>query len=198
MDFSDVFEQAPVPILIVLQGRIAHCNQAAIEVLRFLGFEVSKERLGELDSLMAVILEEREEAERNIELILGSGQVIRNIPRTLRDVSGNRVAALVSAGPCTWEGQAAVAVSFVLLGLGPAIASPDRGELPDRRAGLLQGLTPQEARVARLLAEGHDTAGLRRLLGIQTSTLRGYIKSIYRKLEVHSRSDLVRRVLGHR
>ena len=200
MEFREVFEQAPVPILIVQGGRIVHCNAAAFGMLGFLGYEVSEERLGDLDALIAVAPEEREEARGNMERILATGQTFRNIPRTLVDSEGNRIAALVSAGPCAWEGQPGQEVSFVVLGLRPAQEAGGRAreELPDARAGLLEALTPQEGRVALLLAEGHGTAEIGRLLGIQVSTLRGYIKSIYLKLEVHSRSELVRRVLGHR
>lgn len=200
MDFREVFEQAPVPILIVQGGRIVHCNAAAYGVFRFLGYEASDERIVDIDTLMVVAPEEREEVRRNMERILGAGQTFRNIPRTLVDSEGNRIATLVSAGPCAWEGQPGQEVSFIILGLGPAseYGGRARAGLPDARAGLFKALTPQEGRVALLLAEGHDTAEIGRRLGIQVSTLRGYIKSIYLKLEVHSRSELVRRVLGHR
>lgn len=202
MDFKEVFEQAPVPILILQDDRIAHCNAAAYGVYRFLGHEVTEAHLGTLDPLLLIVPEERDEARRNLALILQSGQTLRNIPRTLADVSGHRVAALCSAGPCRWEGQAALAVSFVLLGLRPRLGelagAPGQEPLPDDRASLLQVLTPRETRVALLLVEGHTLREIGRQLGVQVSTLRGYVKSIYVKLGVHSRAELVRRVLGHR
>jgi len=56
-------------------------------------------------------------------------------------------------------------------------------------------LTPQELRLLGCLADGHtyETAGLE--LGISVNTVRNYIRSIYEKLHVHSKSAAVAKAL---
>ena len=52
-------------------------------------------------------------------------------------------------------------------------------------------LTPQEVRVLKLLADGHNyqTAGAE--LGITVNTIRFYVRSCYGKLQAHSKSEAV-------
>jgi DNA-binding NarL/FixJ family response regulator len=52
-------------------------------------------------------------------------------------------------------------------------------------------LTPRELDVLRLLAEGYDAARIARQLGISDNTCRGYLKSLYGKLGVHSQLEAV-------
>jgi DNA-binding NarL/FixJ family response regulator len=61
-----------------------------------------------------------------------------------------------------------------------------------------QALTPQEQRLLRILAEGatYREAGDR--LGITANTVRNYIRSIYDKLQVHSKSEAVVKALRGR
>ena len=61
-----------------------------------------------------------------------------------------------------------------------------------------QALTPQEQRLLRILAEGatYREAGDR--LGITANTVRNYIRSIYDKLQVHSKSEAVVKALRNR
>jgi DNA-binding CsgD family transcriptional regulator len=47
-------------------------------------------------------------------------------------------------------------------------------------------LTPREAQLLRLLAEGHSYAGASERLGVSPHTVASHIKNIYRKLGVHS------------
>lgn len=200
MDFEELFEQAPVPIVILQEGRLVHANAAAHGMYRRFGHPLTGARLSALDADILVAPEERAEASRNLRLVLESGQTLRNIPRTLVDASGHRTAALVSIGPCSWRGRPGVLLSCVLLGLGPATggAPPDEERLVDDRVDLLRELTPREAEVVLLLAEGAESGEIAARLGIRPSTLRGYVKSIYRKLGVHSKSELVRRVHGQK
>ena len=59
-------------------------------------------------------------------------------------------------------------------------------------------LTEQETRLLTLLAEGYSyqAAGLQ--LNISINTVRNYIRSIYEKLHVHSKSEAVSKALRHR
>jgi DNA-binding NarL/FixJ family response regulator len=47
-------------------------------------------------------------------------------------------------------------------------------------------LTPREAQLLRLLAQGHTYAGVGEQLGVSPHTVGSHIRNIYRKLEVHS------------
>jgi DNA-binding NarL/FixJ family response regulator len=55
----------------------------------------------------------------------------------------------------------------------------------------LDQLTPRELDVLRLLAGGCDAAKIARRLGISDNTCRGYLKSLFAKLGVHSQLEAV-------
>lgn len=64
--------------------------------------------------------------------------------------------------------------------------------------GASHGLTPHEIRLLKLLAEGHSykTAGAE--FDVSINTIRSYIRNIYDKLQVHSKSEAVARALRGR
>lgn len=205
MDYQHILDNAPLPILILQDDRIVFCNTAGIEVFRYWGYVVDASTIGDFDIWQVIAPDERARGQRDLENLLNGGGPIHNAPWTLHDVDGNRVSTLISAAPITWEGRPAVELSYVILGL--YTAQRDSSENPaaplrrrtfrDARHDTLRLLTRQEGRVALLVAEGHTTAEIAAQLRITESTLRGYIKSIYRKLGVHSRSDLIRLLVGH-
>ncbi len=57
------------------------------------------------------------------------------------------------------------------------------------------GLTPQETRLLALLAEGHSYEAAAGRLVVSVNTVRNYIRSIYEKLHVHSKSEAVSKAL---
>lgn len=59
-------------------------------------------------------------------------------------------------------------------------------------------LTPQELRLLKLLVEGYSYQGAAERLNISVNTVRDYIRSIYDKLHVHSRSEAVAKALRSR
>ena len=59
-------------------------------------------------------------------------------------------------------------------------------------------LTPQEMRLLRLLVEGQTYQGAADALKISVHTARNYIRSIYDKLHVHSKSEAVGKALRSR
>jgi len=61
-----------------------------------------------------------------------------------------------------------------------------------------QHLTPQEIALLGLLAEGHSYKACGTQLNITVNTIRNYIRSIYDKLHVHSRSEAVTKALRGR
>ena len=59
-------------------------------------------------------------------------------------------------------------------------------------------LTPQELRLLKLLVEGYSYQGSADRLNISVNTVRDYIRTIYDKLHVHSRSQAVAKALRSR
>ncbi len=58
-----------------------------------------------------------------------------------------------------------------------------------------QGLTPHELRLLKLLSEGRSYQALAEHFGVSINTVRNYIRSIYDKLHVHSKSEAVSKAL---
>ena len=56
-------------------------------------------------------------------------------------------------------------------------------------------LTPQEIRLLKLLSEGHSYQSAGELMHISINTIRNYVRSIYEKLHVHSKSEAVSKAL---
>jgi DNA-binding CsgD family transcriptional regulator len=58
---------------------------------------------------------------------------------------------------------------------------------------LVQGfcLSPREAEISILILAGHSEREIAELLAISTHTVHSHLERMYRKLNVHARSDLV-------
>jgi DNA-binding NarL/FixJ family response regulator len=56
-------------------------------------------------------------------------------------------------------------------------------------------LTPQETRLLRLLSEGHSYESAGANLNVSVNTVRNYVRSVYDKLHVHSKSEAVSKAL---
>ncbi len=66
------------------------------------------------------------------------------------------------------------------------------GETARRRdASTLDELTPQEAQIARLLADGKTTRDAAAAVFISPKTVEYHLRHIYNKLGIHSRDELV-------
>lgn len=61
-----------------------------------------------------------------------------------------------------------------------------------------QALTPHETRIVRMLAEGDSYHEVGERLGITVNTVRNYIRRIYEKLQVHTKSQAVSKALRGR
>jgi DNA-binding NarL/FixJ family response regulator len=59
-------------------------------------------------------------------------------------------------------------------------------------------LTPHEARILRLLAEGHNYKTAATKLGVSPSTINFHLQNIYQKLQVHSKTEAVAKALRNR
>lgn len=92
--------------------------------------------------------------------------------------------ALQKAARDLWDGTRPAAVLF--------ITDPERQPVVPAVALRQQyGLTAQEARVAVGLSEGRTLAETAAQLGIAKATAETYLKHIMRKLDVHSRAELI-------
>lgn len=60
---------------------------------------------------------------------------------------------------------------------------------PDQRGGDSHGLTPREAEVLRHIGRGLRVTDVADTLGLTEHTVAGYVKSIYRKLNISSRAQ---------
>jgi PAS domain S-box-containing protein len=68
-----------------------------------------------------------------------------------------------------------------------SVATPEQRTLARRAAGL----TPREHEVLELLADGRDAVEIARRLDLSLHSVRGHIKSLLRKLRVHSQLQAV-------
>ncbi len=59
-------------------------------------------------------------------------------------------------------------------------------------------LTPHELRLLKLLVEGHGYKSAAKELSVSVNTIAFHVKSIYEKLQVHSKSEAVAKALQHR
>lgn len=206
MDYKDVLSNAPLPILILQDGRFVYCNKAGFDLFRYSGYDFALGQLAGLDPAMFIVDEERQESRAQIRAVFTDGEPLRNVPRTAVDASGHRVEVLLSATRIEWEGRPAVELSYTMLGL-YSIQHPEPRPHPaaqgavssrDARKRTLEPLTPRERAVAMLIAQGKTTADIIGIMTIKESTLRSYVKAIYRKTGTHSRTELTRVIMGHR
>jgi DNA-binding CsgD family transcriptional regulator/tetratricopeptide (TPR) repeat protein len=63
-----------------------------------------------------------------------------------------------------------------------------------RQPAAREQLTPQELQIARLVAEGKTNRDVAATLFVTPKTVEFHLTRVYRKLEIHSRSELVRRM----
>jgi DNA-binding NarL/FixJ family response regulator len=61
--------------------------------------------------------------------------------------------------------------------------------------GTSEALTPQELRLLQLLADGHSYQTAAERLAISVNTVRSYVRNVYDKLHVHSKSEAVSKAL---
>jgi DNA-binding NarL/FixJ family response regulator len=59
-------------------------------------------------------------------------------------------------------------------------------------------LTPHEVRILKLLVEGHNYKTASAEIGVSINTIRFHMRSIYEKLQVHSKSEAVSKALRSR
>jgi len=94
----------------------------------------------------------------------------------------------------TLEQQAIFRELYAAPGDSPSpVRSPEETSVPSAVSELL---SPREVEVALALVRAGDADGVARALGMSPHTVRTHLKSMFRKLEVHSQSALVSRLYG--
>jgi DNA-binding CsgD family transcriptional regulator len=72
------------------------------------------------------------------------------------------------------------------------LTQPGPATSPDSEASPL--LTPRQARILQLVADGQSDRGIARILGISTRTVQAHLQHTYRVLDVTSRTEAVARL----
>ena len=73
-----------------------------------------------------------------------------------------------------------------------------RSPSPHAAPAAEERLTPQELRLLELLAEGYSYQGAAARMNISVNTVRNYVRSVYEKLQVSTRSEAVSKALRGR
>jgi DNA-binding CsgD family transcriptional regulator len=158
-------------------GRVLHTNVALQEIL---AGDVEAERLR-----WALEVARRGVAELFMERAAEESADIRHASTEVRtEAARYRVRGHLLEQP---SGDPAIVVSVQRLT--PEAPTPE--ELRAR-----WGLSPQESRVALLLARGLSNAAIAGELGLKPTTTRHYTETVYLKLQVRSRAEAARRVMA--
>ncbi len=84
----------------------------------------------------------------------------------------------------------------------PQVATSERADIPDllrsvQALARQSGLTPREAEVFELLAQGRNGVNIQQRLGVSYNTVKTHVAHIYAKLGVHTHQELIDLVMGH-
>lgn len=185
-------------VLADLQGRVVWLNRTAERVLGVTAAECSGRTLGRVlrDPQLAEFW--RESVRRNGSCM---GDVSVRWPRPV-DLKLNATRCVARDGReigrallfCDITSERIVQVKLNRELATRLLDLSGESELP---AAVTQ-LTPQELRILRLVGRGLSTEAVGERLSVALSTVRTHVKSIYRKLGLHSRAALVSFALRHR
>ena len=104
---------------------------------------------------------------------------------------------LAAGGVAGVPGSAPDSVSVPAPG-GASVPAPDPLSAPMARLAEMYGLTAREVESATCVARGYSLEKTASVLGISINTVRTHMRSVYGKLEVHSRQELIDLVEGLR
>ncbi len=111
-----------------------------------------------------------------------SSEIARKVVQSFRSFTSASAhltaASAVSAGNATSTGTTAVIT---------ATAAPKAG---------LETLSPRQEEILRLLAQGHSVKEIADHTGLTVETVRSYLKLVYQKLHVRSRTEALLKYLG--
>jgi DNA-binding NarL/FixJ family response regulator len=115
--------------------------------------------------------------------LLCEGEILRRHRRPAAARSSLRRALHLfeGLGAIPWAERASVELA----------ATGDRDSARQQPAAI-DGLTPQQLRIARLIADGHNNVEAAEALFLSRKTVEAHLTQVYRKLGVHSRTQLMR------
>lgn len=182
-------------VLMTPAGDVMHTNEAARELLQSTRLvEVQDGRLKLPAAQLQSLLQQCAETER----ALKAGEAAEGVPaqgqfRSLRVTRGSEAvyAFFTLLAPQDVMGSFGLRPVVMLLFYHPASA-------PAIDASLLYavfGLTPAEARIATLLAEGLSLKQIAEVQGTQHDTVRKQLRSIYQKTATNRQPELIRLLL---
>ncbi len=159
------------------------------------GVECVRRVRGAFPELLVVVLTVFEDRETIVDAICAGadGYLLKQVP-TPRLLEQLR--AVVAGGAPLSAGVARTVLELVRDG-----RSDTRKGAPGTRpmnARVDVGLTPRELEVLRCLVQGKSYKGVARALDVSIDTVRSHIRSVYRKLQVHSVAEAVARALRDR
>ncbi|NLD01156.1 MAG: hypothetical protein GX673_10340 [Gammaproteobacteria bacterium] len=184
-------------VMLDSQAQVLCSNQAANDMIeQYAGLTVTQQRLTlqdkntqhELNQAVSHALKQRTKTsstddERLIRVRLTDGMVL---------------GLLVTPAPLIshYQGKRAphVIIYLTQLGVGRNSTTSDEYSSAGVSVARLFDLTPQEGKLALLLAAGHTISEASEQLGVAVSAARNYSKSIYAKLDIRGQHDLVRLV----
>ncbi len=210
--FSKAFNLAPVAGVISAahDGRILNTNAAFKQLTGYSANEAAGRTTAELGLW-------KSEGERVVANLLRTRRGYRDLELKLHTKTGDTCEVLVSAetlqineqGCILWmfhdvsewkrtEAELVEAVNLVLKDsdwLGKTLAQKllsVRGKHPSAETSAkLARLTVRERQVLELICQGEPSAQIAQNLGVAGNTVRNYVSSLYKKLGVHSRAELV-------
>lgn len=103
------------------------------------------------------------------------------------DADGHEVPVVLRLIPVGNGGLPSAGVWLVA----PAPAAPFRSEPSTNGLETVDQLSKREREVLDRLLQGHRASSVARLLGVSIHTVRNHLKSIFRKLDVHSQAELI-------
>ena len=210
--FSKAFALAPVAGVIsqAQGGRILNTNEAFKQLTGYSSNEAAGRTTAELGLW-------KSEGERVVAALLRSKRGYRDLELKLHSKAGDARDVLVSAAtlhineqPCVlWmfhdvterkrtEAELIEAVDLVLKDSGWLSSTlvrkllSVRGKEPSSETSAkLARLTVREQQVLGLICQGEPSAAVAQKLGVAGNTVRNYVSSVYKKLGVHSRAELI-------
>ena len=195
------FDAAPFPIAIHQDLKVVYLNPAMKEVFRRAGYSLDDLRRMDLFDLAAP--EDRDAAWANYQRLMHDGRRCHAVTRTFVTRDGRRILAVASVARSEWEGRPAIWIGMLWAegttpapAAGPAASVVLTDDVPARQQAVLSLLSPRERQVAVLVAAGETTARVAALLQVEAQTVRDHLKSIFRRLDVHSRVELTRLLHG--
>ncbi len=204
-EMQDIAMVAPIPMVVHQDWIIRWSNRQADLILARLGYVNGDGSVLGLNVLNLLAPAEHGAATENRARILdNAGEPSPPLYRTFVGADGRAHKVLGSGIGIVWEGEPAVLVSLAYVGEVPAVVAElgrhahnvPPGEVLSSNRERLSPLTPRELEVAMKLTEGFTPANAASILGTTEHTVRTQIKSIYKKLEITGRTELVRLVVG--